>query len=61
MRSISNEKKLDNKKVLLRLDLNVPIENGKIIDTTRIDKVLPTINFLIERKTKKSDDCQILH
>ena len=49
MRSISNEKKLDNKKVLLRLDLNVPIENGKIIDTTRIDKVLPTINFLIRK------------
>ena len=52
MRSIVKEKKLNSKKILLRLDLNVPLENGKIIDTTRIDKILPTLNFLIEKKTK---------
>ncbi len=52
MRSISNEKNLNSKKILLRLDLNVPLENGKIIDTTRIDKILPTLNFLIKQKTK---------
>ncbi len=52
MRSIRNEKNLQSKKVLLRLDLNVPLKNGKIIDTTRIDKILPTLNFLIERKTQ---------
>ena len=52
MRSILNQKKLNNKKILLRLDLNVPIENGKINDTTRIDKILPTLNFLIEQKAK---------
>ena len=39
MRSIINESNLKNKKILLRLDLNVPLENGKIIDTTRIDKI----------------------
>ena len=32
MRSIKNEKNLNNKKILLRLDLNVPLENGKISD-----------------------------
>ena len=52
MRSILNEKNLNNKKILLRLDLNVPLENGKISDTTRIDKILPTLNFLIQQKTK---------
>ena len=52
MRSILNEKNLNNKKILLRLDLNVPLENGKISDTTRIDKILPTLKFLIKKKTK---------
>ena len=52
MRSIKNEKNLKGKKILLRLDLNVPLENGKISDTTRIDKILPTLNFLINQKTK---------
>ena len=52
MRSIIKEKNLSSKKILLRLDLNVPLENGKISDTTRIDKILPTLNFLIQQKTK---------
>ncbi len=52
MRSILKEKNLNNKKILLRLDLNVPLENGKIIDTTRIDKILPTLNYLIQQKSK---------
>ena len=52
MRSIINEKNLNNKKVLLRLDLNVPLESGKIKDSTRIDKILPTLNFLIKKKSK---------
>ena len=52
MRSILKEKNLNNKIILLRLDLNVPLENGKISDTTRIDKILPTLNFLIKQKTK---------
>ena len=52
MRSILNERNLNSKKILLRLDLNVPFENGKISDTTRIDKTLPTLKFLIQQKTK---------
>ena len=52
MRSISKEKNLKSKKILLRLDLNVPLKNGNITDTTRIDKILPTLNFLIQQKTK---------
>ena len=52
MRSIINEKNLNNKKILLRLDLNVPLERDKITDTTRIDKILPTLNFLIKENAK---------
>ncbi len=52
MRSIINEKNLNKKKILLRLDLNVPLVKGKISDTTRIDKILPTLNFLINEKAK---------
>jgi phosphoglycerate kinase len=52
MRSIKDEPNLNQKKVLLRLDLNVPLSNGKITDTTRIDKILPTINFLLKNEAK---------
>ena len=52
MRSIKEEHNLNQKKVLLRLDLNVPLSEGKITDTTRIDKILPTINFLLKHKAK---------
>ena len=52
MRNIQDETNLNQKKVLLRLDLNVPLENGKITDTTRIDKILPTINFLLKSEAK---------
>ena len=52
MRSIKNEIHLNGKKILLRLDLNVPLENGKITDTTRIDKIIPTINFLLKKNAK---------
>ncbi|MDC1462886.1 phosphoglycerate kinase [Alphaproteobacteria bacterium] len=52
MRNIQDETNLNQKKVLLRLDLNVPLDNGKITDTTRIDKILPTINFLLKSEAQ---------
>ena len=52
MRSIKEEINLNDKIILLRLDLNVPLDNGKITDTTRIDKILPTLKFLIKQKSK---------
>jgi phosphoglycerate kinase len=52
MKSIKDETNLNQKKVLLRLDLNVPLDNGKITDTTRIDKILPTINFLLKSEAQ---------
>ena len=52
MKSIKEEVNLNNKKILLRLDLNVPIHGDKITDTTRIDKILPTLKFLISQNVK---------
>ena len=43
---------LKGKKVLLRVDLNVPMENGTITETSRIEKILPTIKLLIEKEAK---------
>ena len=52
MKSISEELNLNNKIILLRLDLNVPLIEDKIIDSTRIDKIIPTLKFLISQNTK---------
>ena len=43
---------ITNKKIILRLDLNVPVKNKKIEDSTRISLCLPFINKLIEKKGK---------
>lgn len=43
---------IDNKKVILRLDLNVTIKEGKIIDDTKIRESLKTINYLLERNAR---------
>jgi len=52
MKNIQDHQELNQKKVLLRLDLNVPLKNGKIKDETRIIKILPTLKFLLEKKAK---------
>jgi 3-phosphoglycerate kinase len=52
MKSITDLENLNNQIVLLRLDLNVPILDGKITDTNRIDKIIPTVNFLLSKKAK---------
>ena len=52
MKNIKDQVNLAGKIVLLRLDLNVPLKNKDILDETRIDKIIPVINFLLNRKTK---------
>ena len=54
MNNIKDHENLNKKKVLLRLDLNVPLKNGVITDQTRINKILPIIEFLL------SKNCQII-
>ncbi len=43
---------LQDKRVLVRVDYNVPLENGKITDDYRIKKSIDTIKFLIEKNCK---------
>ncbi len=52
MKSIKDHRNLDDKYVLLRLDLNVPLNNGIVTDQTRIDKILPIINFLLSKNSR---------
>ena len=52
MNYIKDQKNLDGRIVLLRLDLNVPLKNGTITDDTRIVKILPTLEFLIKNNSK---------
>jgi len=52
MKYIKDHENLDQKNVLLRLDLNVPLKNGIITDQTRIDKILPIINFLLSKNSR---------
>ena len=40
---------IQNKRIILRLDLNVPIQQNKISDDTRIALCLPFINKLVEK------------
>src|SRR5262245_42506416 len=37
-----------NKRVLLRVDLNVPVEKGQVTDATRIERVAPTITEIAD-------------
>src|SRR5579883_1406529 len=40
------------KRVLLRVDLNVPMENGRVTDTTRLERVAPTITEISDKGGK---------
>jgi phosphoglycerate kinase len=43
---------LAGKRVLLRVDLNVPMENGRVTDITRIERVAPTIREIADKAGK---------
>lgn len=52
MKYLRDVKMLEGVKVLVRLDLNVPVQNGKVMDDFRIRKALPTITYLREKGAK---------
>ena len=43
---------VNGKKVLVRCDFNVPLQDGKITDENRLNGALPTIKYLIENGAK---------
>ena len=53
MKNISNQNIIfKDKKVLLRVDLNVPMKSGSITESSRIEKIIPTIKMLSEKEAK---------
>ena len=51
-RTLDDAGDLKGKRVLLRVDLNVPVHDGAVTDTTRIERVAPTIRELSDRGAK---------
>ena len=51
MKNLSNYK-VKNKKILMRVDLNVPVVNGVIVDSSRIKSIKLTIDILRKQNNK---------
>mgnify|MGYP001603524598 FL=1 len=50
--TIPKNLKLKGRRVLIRLDLNEPIENGKVVNDFRIRRIIPTLQFLVKNGAK---------
>ena len=44
---------LKRKRILVRVDFNVPLKNGKVLDNNRVEETLPTIAYLMENDAKE--------
>ncbi|KQT87069.1 phosphoglycerate kinase [Methylobacterium sp. Leaf469] len=48
-RTLNDAGALNGKRVLLRVDVNVPMENGRVTDATRIERIVPTIREIVDK------------
>ncbi|KQO56258.1 phosphoglycerate kinase [Methylobacterium sp. Leaf87] len=48
-RTLDDAGALNGKRVLLRVDVNVPMENGRVTDATRIERIVPTIREIVDK------------
>ncbi len=44
-----DQMELAGKRVLIRVDINVPLENGRVSDATRIERIVPTVQDVLDR------------
>ena len=51
-KKIVSDLQVKGKKVLIRVDFNVPMKNGVITDDTRVRAALPTIEYVVENGGK---------
>ena len=52
LRALDENLNLTDKRIILRVDLNVPIQEGMVTDKSRINKVIPIIKELLNKKAK---------
>ena len=52
LKELEDSQNIKGRRVLLRVDFNVPINGGSITESSRIEKILPTIKSLISKKAK---------
>ena len=46
--NVISKQSAQNKRIVMRVDFNVPMQDGKILDDTRIKRVIPGIKNLLE-------------
>lgn len=47
-----DDMELQGKRVLVRVDINVPVENGRVTDATRIERIVPTVTDILDKGGK---------
>jgi len=52
LKALDKNINITDKRIILRVDLNVPIQEGKVTDKSRINKIIPIIKELINKKAK---------
>ena len=52
LKALDENLNINNRRIILRIDLNVPMQNGNVADKSRIKKVIPIIKEFTNRKAK---------